>query len=213
MFDKLFDIDWTEQRWPIIALSALMLLIALYSFLNQHGSKIFLTQLLIWCAIIFAIIVLYAFRTELSYITQRIVAVLIPAYSWTNNDKNEIIISRNRDGHFYIDAIINEQKITFMIDTGASDIALTKKDAQTLNLNLARLAYNRKYSTANGIVKVAPVILQNFKIGPMNFNNVAAHISNGDLDVSLLGMSIISRFKSFKIDRDLLIFTGPIQIY
>lgn len=164
-------------------------------------------QWLLWLVIFIVIIVCYAFRFELDYAFQRVLAVLIPSHSWSKN--GELIISRNQDGHFYTEALINGTKIKFLIDTGASDVALTAEDARLLRYDLSRLKYSRHYSTANGTVTAAPITLQNLQIGPKIFYDVPAHIASGnnELDISLLGMSAISRFKSFKIDKDLLILS------
>lgn len=135
-------------------------------------------------------------------------AVLVPSSTW-NSKPGEFSIARNGDGHFYVEAYVNNTKIKFLIDTGASDVALTISDAKALRYDLTKLNYSRSYSTANGMVKAAPVILKRFQIGSKIFENVNAHISsgNGALDISLLGMAAISRFKSFKIDKDLLILS------
>ena len=94
-----------------------------------------------------------------------------------------------------------------MIDTGASNIALTKQDAINLGFDLKALNYTRTYSTANGTSKAAPVQLDTVQIGDIVFKNIEATVGKGELDVSLFGMSIISRFKSFNLDKDLLVLT------
>ena len=129
--------------------------------------------------------------------------MLIPSYNWST-EAGEIIIARSGDGHFYIDAVVNNVKISFMIDTGASDVALTKEDAQKLGFDLTQLKYTRTYLTANGENKAAPIKLDSVIIGK-EFKDVSGHIGLGDLDVSLLGMSVLERFKGFRIDKELLI--------
>jgi aspartyl protease family protein len=84
-------------------------------------------------------------------------------------------------------------------------VAITAEDAKAIGINLATLEYTKEYSTANGVTRAAPIMLSSIKIGPAVMTEVKAHVNEGNLDVSLLGMSVISRFKSFKIDGDLLI--------
>lgn len=93
-----------------------------------------------------------------------------------------------------------------MIDTGASDVALTQQDAKKLGFDLSKLNYSRVYLTANGASKAAPITLDSVVIGRV-FKDVDGHIGVGDLDISLLGMSILQRFKGFKINKDLLILS------
>jgi aspartyl protease family protein len=165
-----------------------------------------INNFILWLIIFILIIVGYAFRFELDYVYQRVLAVLVPSY--VSEQDGQIVIARNPDGHFYVDAVINGTKIHFMIDTGATGVALSSKDAMKLKFDLSKLSYTKSYSTANGIAKSAPVNLKNFKIGNKNLSNVNASISqNGNLDTSLLGMSVISKFSSFKIDKDILILS------
>lgn len=164
-------------------------------------------QLLTWFGIFLIIITGYAFRFELNYALERVVSVLLPSHSWTNK-QGEMVINRSGDGHFYINAGVNGINIKFMIDTGASDVALTTVDAKRLNFDLAKLNYNRIYSTANGESKAAPVELDKVQIGTWTFKNIKGHVgSSGELDISLLGMSVLERFKSFKIERDALVLS------
>lgn len=182
----------------------------LYNFVSAHGFKKSLTQVSAWCAIVLTVVAAYAFRFEMRYAYNRVLSALMPSYSW-HNDEGQIVLSRSNDGHFYINALVNDVKIKFMVDTGASDVALTKRDAENLKFNLSTLRYSRKYSTANGISFAAPVTLNKFAIGNYIFKDVSAHIGQGELDTSLLGMSLIARFASFRIDNDLLILTMRID--
>lgn len=183
--------------------SLLILFSAIYSTISQNEVRKFCLQLAAWAAIFLVIITGYAFRFELNYAYQRVMSVLIPSYKWTT-EAGEIIIARSGDGHFYINALVNNVKIKFMVDTGASDVALTSEDAQKLGFDLTKLKYTRTYLTANGENKAAPLMLDSVIIGK-EFKNVGGHVGLGDLDISLLGMSVLERFKGFRIDKDLLI--------
>jgi len=183
--------------------SLLILFSVIYSTISQNEVRKFCLQLAAWSAIFLVIITGYAFKFELNYAYQRVMSVLIPSYKWST-EAGEIIIARSGDGHFYIDALVNNVKIKFMVDTGASDVALTSEDAQKLGFDLTKLKYTRTYLTANGENKAAPLMLDSVVIG-REFKDVAGHIGLGKLDISLLGMSVLERFKGFKIDKDLLI--------
>lgn len=198
--------NFNNESLASIFVSFLMLLALFYYFLKTQGVKAALGKILIWKIIFYTIIVCYAFRFEIQDAGYRVLAVLIPSKSWTN-EKGQIIISRGADGHFYTNVSIDGNVIKFMIDTGASDIALTKEAAVKLKFNLSKLNYNRTYSTANGTSSAASLVLNQFRIGDKIFNNVKAHVGTGDLDISLLGMSILERFKSFTIDKDILKLT------
>lgn len=207
--NKLPDFSWEDVDLAALFMGvagALWALIFLYNAFLQKNIILFSTQLLIWIGILLVIIIGYAFRFELNYVSQRVIAVLVPSYSWVNTH-GEIVTHRNSDGHFYIDAFVNGVKIRFMVDTGASDVALTTKDAKKLNFDLSAMKFTKTYSTANGVSKAAYVELDNIKLGDSNFRKVGAHVGMGGLDISLLGMSVLERFKSFRIERDTLILS------
>lgn len=203
MPERFPEFSWDKNNVPSAIASILVLLGTLYGFLTSGNIRAATNQLIIWGGIFLAIIVGYAFRFELDYAAQRVTAVLIPSHNWVN-EEGQIVIARSSDGHFYTNAMVNGLNIKFMIDTGASDIALTKKDAQRLKIDVAKLKFTRSYSTANGSSLAAPVKLRQVQIGSKIFANVSGHVGSGELDVSLFGMSVISRFKGFKIDKDLL---------
>lgn len=183
----------------ILAIGAMLLLI-------RFGLKTNIVKLLTWLIIFLIFIIIYTFRFEFQNLKNRILANLIPHYSWVN-DKGEIVILRNRDGHFYIDILINDIQIPFMIDTGASGVMLTTKAARMLKINPSNLKYNNIAYTANGPTKTASVLLDVVRINNVVFNDVPASVaSNDQSDVSLLGMRLISKF-SMKIENDLLILT------
>ena len=177
------------------------------SFFSKKSSKKSPSNILLWILIFIILIVVYAVRFELDTLKNRVFAVLIPSYSWTN-DAGQLVIARHKNGHFYLNAYGKyNQKIYFLVDTGASDIALTKSDARKLGFDLSKLSYSSKYSTANGISAAAPVRIPQLTIGKKTFYNIKGHVTSGGLDISLLGMSLIEDFKGFKITQDMLILS------
>lgn len=201
------EFSWSNQNSISCFITILIIISIVYNSLSQKGIKIVSIQLLTWGGIFLIIITSYAFKFELNYAAQRVISVLIPSYNWVNK-QGELVISRSNDGHFYVNAVANGIKIKFMIDTGASDVALTISDAKMLGFDLSKLNYTKTYSTANATSRAAPVRLNSVEIGRgAFFRNVEAHIGTGGLDVSLLGMSLLERFKGFRIDRDMLILS------
>ncbi|MCC8461327.1 MAG: TIGR02281 family clan AA aspartic protease [Candidatus Megaira endosymbiont of Carteria cerasiformis] len=165
----------------------------------------YIKNIILWLGIFCLLILVYAFRFELSSIKERVIAVLVPSYSWTNNS-GQFVIARSSNGHFYLDAVGSKnQVIHFLVDTGASDVALTRQDAIKLGFKLDALNYTRKYNTANGVSYAAPVVIKELIIHKKTFYNVEAHVASEGLDISLLGMSLIEDFANFKITKDMLI--------
>jgi aspartyl protease family protein len=100
-----------------------------------------------------------------------------------------------RDGHYYADASINGWPVQHMlIDTGATYVALSYEDAASLGIYPGSGDFKYETRTANGTAHVAAVTLQEVRLGALIVENVPAVVAErGALDVSLLGMSFLSR--------------------
>lgn len=118
-----------------------------------------------------------------------------------------IELSRANDGHYYMTADVNGQPIRFVVDTGASQIVLTKADAEMAGLATEDLAFVGRAYTANGEVRTAPVRLARVEVGPLVDEDVRAVVNEGELDQSLLGMEYLQRFSSVEITNGTLVLT------
>jgi aspartyl protease family protein len=108
-------------------------------------------------------------------------------------------IPRDSRGHFQADGRIEGQRINFMIDTGASVVALTENDAARIGVRPSRGDYNATVSTANGNVKAARVRLSSVDVGGLVVRDVDAMVlPDGALSENLLGLSYLSKLKRFE---------------
>ena len=119
----------------------------------------------------------------------------------------QIIISKQRDGHFHLKLSINGKPIEFLVDTGASEIVLNQKDAQTLGFDVETLDYWAYANTANGKVRLAPVRLGSIVLGDYKDKNVKATVNEGSMRTSLLGMSYLNKFSAIEIKQNQMILT------
>jgi aspartyl protease family protein len=110
-------------------------------------------------------------------------------------DTGEIRVPRADDGHFYMTVEINGIPIDFMADTGATNIVLNQADARRLGLDPAALAFTGEARTANGSVPIARVTLPEMVFGPHRDQDIRAAVNGGELDISLLGMDYLGRFR------------------
>ncbi len=111
-----------------------------------------------------------------------------------------VVVPRARDGHYYLTLDINGAPVDFVIDTGATDIVLTKSAAEDAGLDPKNLNYLGRAFTANGEVRTAPVRLDTIAIGPYVDRNVFAVVNGGDMDQSLLGMGYLQRWGRIAIE-------------
>ena len=155
-------------------------------------------QAAIWVFIFIGVIVAYGLWGDLR-------RTVLPEQTRVVGDGIEVAASD--DGHYYLTAEVNGARVLFVVDTGASQIVLTARDAERAGLDPAGLGYFGSAQTANGIVRTAPVRLERFTLGPFEDRNLPAVVNAGDLDTSLLGMSYLGRFRTLAISGDRLHLT------
>ncbi|SIQ41227.1 aspartyl protease family protein [Paracoccus thiocyanatus] len=109
------------------------------------------------------------------------------------------------DGHYHLTAQVNGTPVRFVIDTGASSIALGPADAARIGIDPQALAYAGQARTANGVVETATVLLDSVVIGEIRDSRVPALVLRADLGQSLMGMSYLSRFARVSIEGNRLI--------
>jgi aspartyl protease family protein len=108
-------------------------------------------------------------------------------------------IPRDARGHFQTEGRIDGQRIGFMVDTGASVIALNETSAARFGLRPSRGDYNAAVSTANGTIKAARTRLAMVDIGGLIVRDVEAMVLPDEaLSENLLGLSFLSRLKRFE---------------
>ncbi len=115
-------------------------------------------------------------------------------------------IRGNGRGHFIVTARINNQPVKVLVDTGASAVALSHEDARRAGIHTFALKYTMPVSTANGVVRAAPVTLRRVEVNGVVVRNVKGWVMpRGAMRGTLLGMSFLSRLSMFKVDHGKLV--------
>jgi aspartyl protease family protein len=118
-------------------------------------------------------------------------AVVAPA-------SDTLVFPANEQGHVIVEAVINGAPMRLLVDTGASLVSLTAADARAAGISRAELVFDHLVNTANGTVRVARVTLREVRIGQLSVYDVPAAVLD-NLNVSLLGMSFLSRLQSYEM--------------
>lgn len=127
------------------------------------------------------------------------------AVSIAGGRREEARLVADGRGHFITHGQINGRSIRFLVDTGASNIALGISDARRLGINLEN-ATQGLTQTANGVIVVRHVRLDSVKVGGITLYNVEAAVTDGHMPESLLGMSFLNRTQMVR-DGDMLVLT------
>lgn len=99
------------------------------------------------------------------------------------------------DGQFWTDARVNHGHVKFLVDTGASSVALTLNDAKKAGIRPRDLTYNVPIATAGGRNMAAYVELKSISVGAITLRNVQALVVPEGLHTSLLGMTYLGQLQ------------------
>lgn len=119
-------------------------------------------------------------------------------------ERRETTLEKERNGHFYTYANVNGEPIRFVVDTGASFVALTVKDAKRLGIPFAPGEFQVIGEGASGLVRGKLVQLDFVEIDGKRVTNVKAAILEGSR-LSLLGQSYLSRMGEVQMRGDYMV--------
>ena len=114
-------------------------------------------------------------------------------------------IIKSADGHYWAEAQVNGRGVRFLVDTGASAVALTPEDARRLGFEPSGLDYAFDVSTASGKARAARIELASVSVAGARVHDVEAFVIERGLDTSLLGMTYLGRLSRFEASRNALI--------
>ena len=106
----------------------------------------------------------------------------------SNNGALEIVIPRSRNGHYFVEGAINGHPVTFMVDTGATTVAIDSRIARAARLPKG---YPATFGTASGEAQGETVPRQSVTVGGLRIDNVSIAVINGVGEVGLLGQNIL----------------------
>jgi aspartyl protease family protein len=116
----------------------------------------------------------------------------------------ELRIDRRRDGHYYVDGLVNGVETHFLIDTGATHVALTVDDAKKIGIDVRPEEFSHVGEGASGPVRGQLVMLDRISIGGRVVANARGAVLEG-LGVSLLGQSVLTQLGTLEMTSERLI--------
>ena len=118
-----------------------------------------------------------------------------------HDEPRETLLERESNGHFYVDAEVNGEMVKFIVDTGASSVALTTEDAERLGLDFDPAEFEVVGRSATGPAMGQEVELDFIDIEGKRVTAVRGVVLAG-LDMSLLGQSYLSRMGTVQMSGD-----------
>lgn len=195
----------------LVYLAGLMILVGGGLRAYRHRLPQALKHAGIWVLVFLVMVTIYAYRDPLLRLAGPVLSELNPDRAVVVTDLNGVrtlTVARSSNGHFNIEASVDGTDVRFLIDTGATGTVLSEQDAVRAGIAVDGLAFNRPVQTANGLAFEARTRVGRLEIGPFALRNVAVGVLRDDqLNTSLLGMNVLSRFASLKVEGDRLILT------
>lgn len=154
-------------------------------------------QALVWFLIFIGVIAAYGMWGDIR-------STVIPSAT-VHSSEGRIEIPQSPDGHYRLFLDVNGTPVNFIVDTGASNVVLSKRDAERAGFDPDSLPFFGRARTANGEVRTAPITINTLSLQGVTERNVAAAVNGGELDESLLGMSYLGRYSQITISSGKLI--------
>jgi aspartyl protease family protein len=196
-----------------VAMSVIIFLVSTYTRENRNLIFSVLKQSVMWGGLFIALLGLYAFRGEFATIARKVAADFQAENSYVNvanfYSPTSARIKRDWSGQFIAKVNVDGRRVDMLIDTGASMVVLRHEDAKRLNLDMKGLKYTVPVHTANGSTYAARVRLREVFVDNVGRTQVDALVAKpGTLHQSLLGMSFLSRLRSYEFSGDRLELRG-----
>lgn len=153
---------------------------------------------LIWIGIFLILYILFSFRAEFSTVWERVKSDIAGTSNQSSNGQ-EIILTRKDDGHFWIRASVNNVPIDFLVDSGATGISMSTKDADEAGIDYDLGGIPVLMNTANGTSKSYRASIDLLKTEMAIYEDVNIFVSPTLGNINLLGMSYLNRLQSWRV--------------
>jgi len=189
-----------DQTASLLYLALLGTVIAGYVLLAHRQSLgRAMRQMGLWALIFLGVIAAYGLWADIQ-------GTVMPRQS-VFAEQGRVEIPLAPDGHYHMTLGINGTPVRFVVDTGASDLVLSREDAARVGLAPEELAFIGAARTANGMVQTARVWLDEVKLGPLQDRHVPALVNGGEMTGSLLGMAYLNRFSEVSFGNGRMVLT------
>ncbi len=178
----------------VYLLRAIMLVAGALMTRREPALKM-LTIALAWIAIFGASFVLFTFRDNFDWVTQRLKA---EALGTPVQEGKQTRIPMAIDGHFWVDAELNGQKVKFLVDSGATTTTIGRDIARKAGVTVSPQR-DRYVRTGNGTILVATGRARELKVGDIVRRDLAIEIADGD-NLNVLGMNYLSTLTRWGVE-------------
>ncbi len=188
-----------DQAADFVYLMAVMVLVISALMVRKVPIGQGLRMFACWVMIFLAAFVAFTLKDDFIALGKRVVEETRGGGSVVVAEGKELRIKQSLDGHFWVDARINGEKIRFLIDSGATTTSLSAATARRAGIDPAK-GFPALVRTANGVVQVQRGRAEEVKVGTIERRNLAVHISEAFGDMKVLGMNFLSSLSGWGVE-------------
>jgi aspartyl protease family protein len=177
----------------VYILMAIMLVLGSLMHRREPAAKM-ITMALAWIAIFAAGFVLFTFRDDFGWVAQRLKA---EAVGTPVQQGRETRIPMAIDGHFWVEARLNGEKVRFLVDSGATMTTIDRETAARAGVPLSPQR-DQFVRTGNGIIRVSTGRADELEVGGITRRDVGLQVADND-DLNVLGMNFLSSLQSWGV--------------
>ena len=181
------------QLGGLYILMAVMLVLGTLMSRRERIARL-LAIALMWTAIFAAGFVLFTFRDDFGWVAQRLRA---EATGEPVRQGAEIRIPMALDGHFWVDARLNGEKVKFLVDSGATMTTIGRDTAVRANVAFVDPG-TQQVRTGNGMIRVSTAQADRLTVGTIERDAIRLHVAEDDLNV--LGMNFLSSLQRWGVE-------------
>jgi aspartyl protease family protein len=182
------------QLGGVYILMAVMLVLGILMSRRGRAAQT-VTMLVAWVAIFGAGFVLFTFRDDFGWVAQRLRA---EATGKPVERGKEVRIPMAIDGHFWVDAELNGERVKFLIDSGATMTTIGRDTAARAGIAIQPGA-TQIVRTGNGLIRMASGRVDRLEIGSLERRNLGVHVAGGD-NLNVLGMNFLSSLERWGVE-------------
>jgi len=158
-----------------------------------------------WVVLFLAAFVAFSLKDDIVAVAKRVLDEHRGQTSGVQVGK-ELRIKQSLDGHFWVDAQLNGERVRFLIDSGATTTSIATSTARRAGIE-PRRGMPAMVRTANGVVAVQRGRAARLRVGSIERRDVAVHISEAFGEMNVLGMNFLSSLSSWRVEGRWLIMT------
>ena len=152
-----------------------------------------------WVMIFLAAFVAFTLKDDFIALGKRVMDETSGGGTVAVQNGKELRIKQSLDGHFWVDAELNGEKVRFLIDSGATTTSISAETARRAGIEPSS-SFPTLVRTANGVVRVERGRAERLEVGTIERRNLAVHVSEAFGDMNVLGMNFLSSLSGWSVE-------------